>query len=201
MYRPEYSQNDNLEIASQLIEEYPLGLMIAAGENPVLSGYLPFIVQQENSKIVLYSHMARANELIKAKDVHVYFQGPDRYISPTIYRNHQNVPTWNYAVVQIIGRTTFFEDKNDLLNILNKSSDFFEKRNKSNWKNNLSEESMNHMFKYIIGFKIEVEQVIPKFKLSQNREDQDYQGVHHFLSTSTADADKEMLKWMNLSGE
>lgn len=200
MYRPKYTKNNNSEIAIQLIQEYPLGLLIANQSGQMISGYLPFIVKKEDKKIILIGHMAKANPLVAVKEVHVYFQGPNRYISPTIFKSIKNVPTWNYAIVQVVGKLSI-ASKVDLKNILNDSTQFFEKRNKTNWVNELPERSIDEMLKYIVGFKIEIVQIIPKFKLSQNRIDQDYHEVYDFLSQSKLESDLEMQRWMRLSSK
>jgi len=59
----------------------------------------------------------------------VVFQGPNRYISPSIYVDPMNVPTWNYVVLQLSGRIELVEDDYGIRAILEESVRKFEKAN------------------------------------------------------------------------
>lgn len=67
MYRPELSKSEEPQLALELINAYPLGLLISPTTNGILADYLPFIVKTEKttaksqSEIFLYTHVAKAN--------------------------------------------------------------------------------------------------------------------------------------------
>ena len=97
MYRPAYSRNEDQKLALQLIKEYPLGILISRSSDKINTGYLPFIISEIDQQVFLFSHLAKANPLWQNVDgeVIISFQGPQSYISPTIYVNKMNVPTWS----------------------------------------------------------------------------------------------------------
>ena len=126
MYRPSYSINDDPDLALQLIQDFPLGLLISQSQGKIESNYLPFFVKIEKNEIILLTHLARSNPHWKnlGEEVLVSFQGPHRYISPTMYKGKNNVPTWNYAAVQITGKPELITSGQGIKDILNESVEF-----------------------------------------------------------------------------
>jgi transcriptional regulator len=198
MYRPNYSVNENQDLALELIREYPLGLLISYLNGKVETSHLPFLLEKESHDLFLISHCAKANphwKLLK-EEVLISFQGPSAYISPTIYFNKMNVPTWSYAVVQVHGVVEIVSDKNSLKDILNKSVHFFEAQNKTSWSYDLSDELQEKLEMAIVGLRIKVTRIEAKFKLSQNRNTEDYNSVLHFFRESKNHKDRELHEWM-----
>ena len=200
MYRPSYSINDNPKLALQLIQYFPLGLLISNSQGKLESNYLPFLAKIENGELILITHLARSNPQWKnlGEEVLVSFQGPNRYISPTMYEGKNNVPTWNYTAVQFTGKPELVTSGSQIKEILNQSVEFFEARNETQWKYQLPEPFKDKLEAAIIGLKIKsLSQA--KFKLSQNRNDDDYDSVLNFLRTSRKASDKDLLEWMERS--
>lgn len=198
MYKPAYSHCDQENLAWDLIREYPLGLIFTFENQKVESNFLPFILTQDDHGYFLLGHMARANPQWHQMtgEVLVSFQGPQRYISPTIYEMPHQVPTWNYAAVQIRGPAEIISDRAGLKQVLNESIHFFEKKNGTNWKYNLPEKMQNQMEAAIVGIKIRIHHVDAKFKLSQNRKLEDEKAVLDFMKDSKKTGDHEMHDWM-----
>jgi transcriptional regulator len=201
MYRPNYTKNENQELAIELIKEYPLGLLISkkSGESVFANAnYLPLIVSQMGDGMYLLGHFAKSNTDINSEDnnVLVNFLGPQRYISPTIYYGTRHVPTWNYATVQVTGSLDLVSNPLDLKDILIKSTQFFEEQNNTSWVYDLPEDKMKQLESAIVGFRIKVLNIEAKFKLSQNRSEEDNEVVSNFLKNSENDRDQEMYKWM-----
>jgi transcriptional regulator len=184
-------------VAEKLIQDFPLGLLISNVGGKIESNYLPFLVQSENEELILTTHLARSNPQWKnlGSNVLVSFQGPNRYISPVMYSGKNNVPTWNYAAVQIEGSPELITEGAEIKKILSQSVGFFESRNRSNWRYNLPQEMQDRLESAIIGLRIRAKGKA-KFKLSQNRNDEDYEAVIGYLKTSIIASDQELLEWM-----
>jgi transcriptional regulator len=197
MYRPSYSVNEKPELALKLIQDFPLGLLISNFNGKVDSNYLPMLAQIEDQELVLTTHLARSNPQWKnlGSEVLVSFQGPNRYISPTMYKVQNNVPTWNYAAVQITGKPEVIVSGSQIKEILNESVAHFESRNGSNWKYNLPAHFQEKLESAIVGLRIRSTSVA-KFKLSQNRNDEDYEAVLSYLKSSSTASDQALLDWM-----
>jgi transcriptional regulator len=198
MYKPSYSVNENQALAFELINDFPLGLLISNSAGRIESNYLPFLISEQNGEIILLSHLAKANTHWKRLEgeVLVSFQGPNRYVSPTIYVDKLNVPTWSYATVQIRGTVELVSDKEDLKDILNMTVQFFEKANNSIWEYELPTQMQNSLEAAIIGLKIKIIGMESKFKLSQNRKAGDYEAVVNHFRESHDPKNKELHKWM-----
>lgn len=197
MYKPDYSKSKNNELAFDLIQENPLGLIISNQNGTFETSYIPFIASED--KKCLLGHLARANphwKSLNGNKMLISFRGVDRYVSPSYYEEKLNVPTWNYAVVEIEGVGEIVDTYEGIESILDKSVKHFEKRNNTNWQYDLPEKFRAGLVKGIVGIRISIDLISAKYKLSQNRESVDYKTMTKFLETSSADSDQEMLRWM-----
>lgn len=75
----------------------------------------------------------------------------------------------------------------------------YEEKNQTNWKYDLPDDFHNKLLKSIVWVKLTVENFEAKFKLSQNREKEDYLSVVDHLSKRGTDNDKEILHYMELT--
>jgi transcriptional regulator len=196
MYNPSYSKIESQSLALQLIRENPLGLLISTSNQKIQANYLPFIVSDSEEEVGLISHTARANPQWKnlAGSTLISFQGPQRYISPSIYKKGLNVPTWNYAAVQIQGEVQLVTDRKGIQQILNQSVTYFEKENQTSWSYTLPSDMQEKLEAAIIGIKIKILHIEAKFKLGQNRHKDDQEAVLNFLKHHTTDA--KLYSWM-----
>ncbi len=134
---------------------------------------------KEGETYYLTGHMADGNPQWRTfetcENVLAMFQGSHAYISSSWYEK-ENVPTWNYQAVHIYGTVSILKNEElvqDLTMLLQK----YEKHRENPvlWEN-LSSKTKKQM-KGIVGFKIKVEEVQAADKLSQNRNDEDYNNI------------------------
>lgn len=198
MYNPKYSQVSDLNLQLDFIRRYPLATLITLGSDEIETSYLPFVLEKHEEDIYLVTHLARANpqwKNISQKKFVITFRGPDCYISPTIYKTAQQVPTWNYAVVECSGLLEVVDSIEGLDDIMKTSVKYFEERNKTSWYYDLPEKYKQSLLKAIVGLRFKITNINAKFKLSQNRDDADYEAVKAFLQNSSAPFAQEMLYW------
>ena len=146
------------------------------------------------------------NPLVKVasssnKSVTAIFNGPNAYVTPSWYPSKQEsgkvVPTWNYAVVHAEGSIKLIEDAQWLRSHVSQMTNLHEPTYQSTWKlDDAPEEYVQMMLKAIIGIEIDIKSLTGKFKLSQNRPEQDYAAVVEKLSKSPREALQEMLQYM-----
>lgn len=169
MYNPPRYKNDNQDELFALIDQYPFATLIAGDE----VGHLP--LYRDGNKLL--GHMGRPNQLLQAKNVKVIFHGPHTYINSSWYKVN-NVPTWNYAVVHIDGQMTLVEDLKGMLKILNYSNDHMNAQYEDKWDMFVPEDLRGtKLSDKIVGFEISIDKIEGKFKMSQNRNDEDYAGA------------------------
>src|SRR5262249_44065504 len=144
--------------------------------------------------------LARANPQLQhfrsGPETLFVFHGPHTYITPTWYQDSMNVPTWNYAVVHAYAKPRLVEDFDGLHRILNEAVTQFESPRPDPWRFELPEDFKQQLWGAIVGFEARVERIEAKFKLSQNRAPEDYQGVLDGLKASPAEADRRVLELM-----
>lgn len=119
MDQPAHFREERLAVQHALIRSHSLGLLITAGPGGLQANYIPFLVAAEDSERgTLRAHLARANpqleELAAVAECLVVFQGPQLYISPSLYATKREtgkvVPTWNYITVHAWGRPRVIDD-------------------------------------------------------------------------------------------
>ena len=79
------------------------------------------------------------------------------------------VPTWNYAVVHVHGRAEIVADRTATLATLQKMVARFEGSRPAPWRLQLEGARLDAMVGAIVAFRIDIERIDAKFKLSQNR--------------------------------
>lgn len=186
MYLPTIFCQDNQDELIALMQAYPLGTLISLDtDGQIAVDLLPFVVTKDNDKVILTAHIARANPLatyIDNQAVTVLFYGEHGYISPNHYPSkhihHRHVPTYNYQVVQVRGQVSVFEDTKSLMAQIGTLTNRQEKDEPKPWKiKDAPHDYIADELKHIIGIKIDISQMIGKFKLSQNRDPEDLQGI------------------------
>ena len=144
--------------------------------------------------------MARSNpqwnHIESGSPVLIVFQGPHAYISPSIYVNKLNVPTWNYTAVHVYGKAKAIHDAESIEEILVKTVEKFESERPIPWKYDLPQGFRDKLIKAIVGFEINVERIESKFKLSQNRSVEDYESVVKEFSKLPDPNSQELLRYM-----
>ena len=107
MYVTKHHQLDDREAMFSLMDAYPLGAWVCAGQDGLVANHVPFLLDRNQGPAgTLIGHVARANPVWRALHTAtpsvVLFQGPQSYITPGWYpgkaEHGKVVPTWNYMV-------------------------------------------------------------------------------------------------------
>ncbi len=198
MYIPPYYKENDEQKLIEFMQTYNFATLISTNDSNMCATHLPFVIEKRGEKIILVCHMAKANpqwQLFTLNEVLVIFQGPHAYISPTHYEKEQNVPTWNYIAVHATGKTKLISKPSEVIALMEKTINHFEKQFYKQWKN-LSTEYVNGMLKAIVAFEIEVTKLEGKFKLSQNKTKNEQQNIVESLEKSDDTTQNEISKEM-----
>lgn len=156
------------EVAEDLFNKYPFAILMLSQQTvdmPQIS-HLPFLyVKQQNA---FYCHVATNNPMVAMLEkglntVKIVFNGEHAYLSPS-WSQDIKVPTWDYCVVHVDGEAQIVEDA--------------EKKHQSmveqvmaldqNWQlSDLDEKLKNNLFKAIRVIRIDIKQMLYKYKMSQ----------------------------------
>lgn len=179
MYIPKHFQNIDLPSIEAFIRQHGFALLItSAGGAPVVSHIPIELDTNKDDKKILRGHLARGNPQWKSfgeQQALAVFQGPHAYISASWY-NHVNVPTWNYMAVHVYGKISIVDGHqlyDSLKTLVNKYEATMEHPVTVEGMHTYVEQQM----KGIVGFEIAIDKIEGKWKLSQNREEEDYKNV------------------------
>lgn len=190
---PKFKLKDEAQIRAY-IRQYPFATLITAAENYPIATHLPFIIEQEGEQWYLLSHLAKANPQWKGLATQqplVVFQEPHAYISPTYYEKEENVPTWNYIAVHVYGKVEMLLETKQAVEVLEKTIAVFEKSFQGQWEN-LDEGYKKRLLNGMVAFRIKINKLEAKEKLSQNKTAQEQQTISDAL-LDTSDSSAQQL--------
>ncbi|MEI8021845.1 MAG: FMN-binding negative transcriptional regulator [Schlesneria sp.] len=172
MYVPSHFHEPDLKTLHDFIQQHSFGLLVSQMNGLPFATHIPFLLERESGEHgTLVGHTARANPqcaLAKDQSVLAVFSGPHSYISPTWYESDNVVPTWNYVAVHAIGKLEIVEDQSNVLKIVQRMTDFYENSLPKPWSFNETTTFAERLLTQIVGFRIVIEKLEGKWKLSQN---------------------------------
>jgi transcriptional regulator len=179
MYIHKLYREENREKILEFLRQNEFATLVAFdGEKPV-AGHLLMEIAEDGENLFVNGHMSKANSLWKTfeknSEVLVIFQGPHTYISPTWY-NHVNVPTWNYQSVHVYGKPRLITEHHEAYGLLKRLIDRHEADSHYRLET-LPQDFVLKEMKGIVAFQIEVTRMEANYKLSQNRDEENYRSV------------------------
>lgn len=185
MYLPKHFEQPDRAAVVALMRERPLATLVVATPDGPTADLIPLeYVDDAGAHGTLRGHVARANPLWRhagAQSLAV-FTGPETYVSPGWYaskREHGKVvPTWNYTMVQARGALRAVDDAPWLRALVGRLTDHHEARQAQPWSvDDAPDDFVQQMLRAIVGIEIELESLVGKWKVSQNRSAADRAGV------------------------
>lgn len=172
MYTPvAFAESDSGRLF-EFIEQNSFGLLVSWLDRKPVATHLPFLLQREaGGHGTLVGHMARANPQwreAEGESVLAVFSGPHAYISPAWYEAENVVPTWNYVAVHATGPLELIDDPEALREILQATVGTYEGARREPWRWDDAAPSVDRLLPHIVGFRIAIDRLEGKWKLSQN---------------------------------
>jgi transcriptional regulator len=198
IYTPRAFATQEPAAIARIIGEHAFATLVTPGEPEPSISHLPLQYHAEHG--VLLGHMARANPHWRAfggaASVAI-FHGPHAYVSPSWYTEPSAaVPTWNYAVVHVHGRVELMTDPAETRALLDEMIERYESGRAEPWRLQLEGRPLAAMLEAIVGFRIVIERVEAKLKLSQNRSTEDRERVIRALRAEGYAGALESAEWM-----
>lgn len=182
MYTPDHFREDRPQVLHDAVRRIGFATLVTTG---LEANHLPMLLDGG----VLRGHVARANPVWKQGDgaALAIFLGPHAYVSPSWYPSKaatgKAVPTWNYITVHARGAIRWIQDGDWLRNHITALSDSHEEKRPEPWKvNDAPAIYIDILLRAIVGFELTIETLEGKYKLSQNREASDRDGVREALT-------------------
>lgn len=198
MYQPPHFREDRIEVMQELMRAHPFATLVSVQEGRLAADHLPLVIFPELSeKGTVRGHIAKADPLWKEREglsatILAVFQGPQAYVTPSWYPSKKEhgkvVPTWNYAVVQAHGELVFHDDPVWLVEHLQEITQRQEEHRPAPWAvHDAPNDYMARQLKGIVGIEFVISQLEGKWKVSQNRNEQDRMGVQQSLLLEAGD--------------
>ncbi len=199
MYVPKHFEQNDRRLLVEVMQTHGFALLVSAGADGVpFATHLPVVVARDGEAVRIEGHMARANphwQFLQADPrALVVFSGPHCYVSPSLYQDKDNVPTWNYVAVHAYGKARLVQARDDKHRAQRTLVRALEPTYESQF-DALDERYLEARLAGIVAFEIDVERLEGKFKLSQNRPAADQVNVHKALSAGDENA-QQIARWM-----
>lgn len=195
---PLYSNSDREQILD-FLRSQAFGLFVSPGGEYPEASHLPYTIDVEADDWYLYTHMGTANRhkaFLNDSSGHLFIvQGVDHYISSTWY-DHENVPTWNYISVHLSGQVEVQEGEAALDNIRRLMNRLESPDTSSRSLDKLDHDMVRREMRGLIAFRLKVQKIEAARKLSQNRDQKNYDHVIFELENIEQAKSSEMANEM-----
>ena len=183
MYVPPAFAVPELPRLHEFMERYSFAMLVTQTEQGPFATHLPCLLDRNAGEFgTLVGHVARANphaelfssaaqstDEVSTADSLVLFAGPHAYVSPSWYEESPAVPPWNYQAVHAYGRPVRITEEVELLSILERSVDQYERHRPQPWRMDVDSTFIQRLLPQIVGFRMELTRLEGKFKVSQNQ--------------------------------
>ena len=201
VYLPRSFAPRETEQVLRLIAGHPFATLITPGDVEPCLTHLPLqLAADRGPHGTLLGHMARANphwrHFGNGASIAV-FNGPHAYVSPSWYAEPASaVPTWNYAVAHVHGTAELMDTEDEKRALLDDLVARYEGSRPRPWRLQLEGKALEAMLGAIVGFRLRIERIDAKFKLSQNRSAEDRERVIGALHAEAREDAAATASWM-----
>lgn len=206
-YLPKHFEEADPATLHALVRAHPLATwVVPQTDGELLVNHIPLLLDTDRGPHgTLVGHVARANPVWRALATSgsaatvAVFQGPEAYVSPSWYPSKpvhgKVVPTWNYAVVHAHGNARVFEDRAQLRALVTRLTALHETTQAQPWQvNDAPADYIDSMLGAVVGIEIPVQRWVGKWKISQNRTQEDRRGVVAGLQSMNTAQTEAMAK-------
>lgn len=203
LYTPKHFSRSDETAARRVIDAFGFATLFTTpvdGE-PIVSHVPVLLDLAHGERGGVIGHVAGANPhaaALAGGRSFLVFQGPSGYVSPNWYTQPAAaVPTWNYVAVHVHGTVARIDDLSAKRAIVDALSARHEAGFPQPWTSDkMAPELLEKMLGHIVGFRLTIERIDAKFKLSQNRSDADREGTIAGLEQRGSAAELLLAAWM-----
>lgn len=195
MYVPQKFKAPDKASELDYIRSNGFATLVSIDSGTSVATHLPLYLNQEEDSCSLWGHIAKGNPqeevILNSKEVLAIFMNTHSYVSSSWY-DHVNVPTWNYISVHVYGRLKIMEGEALVANLRSLVHQYEDGRENRYHLEDMEADEFQAHLNGVVGFELTMDRIESAFKLSQNRNDQDFKSVVEHLKSAgevpTADA-------------
>ncbi|GAA3313958.1 protease synthase/sporulation negative transcriptional regulator PaiB [Ectobacillus funiculus] len=188
MYIPKYFRVTDMDEIREFVQMNSFGTIVTTKQGKPIATHLPLQFNKEGDDYYITGHMAYGNPqwrtLETCEDILVMYQGPHAYISSSWY-GHEKCTNMELSICTCIWYSQHFERRRVATRPYNVATKKYEKntvRTQFLWDKLFPSVIRKKELKGIVGFKIKVQEIQASYKLSQNRNEEDYHNIVNKLS-------------------
>ena len=195
MYLPSRYRGDE-SLVPDFVRRHPFATLVGFHQGEALVNHLPLNLEDG----ALWGHLAFANPTWRPMvdgEVTAIFHGPHAYVDHRWYAEpHDEVPTWNYAVVHIRGVLRPLHERAQLIQALDRLQKTVGEA--PSWADGTPADLARAgvLEKSIVGLRIEIMDIQVKNKMSQNKNAENQRRVRERLALSPREADRAVAEYM-----
>lgn len=198
MYAPKHFAISDIPTIHAFIRENSFATLVSVAAGTPIATHIPIELEtNEKGETVLWGHVAKANSQCKtfqpgARVLVIFLAPVHHYISSSWY-NYVDAPTWNYMSVHITGTIQIIEGektKESVRRLMNK----YEKESAAPLAFDSLPPDVLQQLNGLVAFEVQIEKTEAVFKMSQNRDDENYQRIVHQLKANGSVAARLMAE-------
>ncbi|MEM8817654.1 MAG: FMN-binding negative transcriptional regulator [Pseudomonadota bacterium] len=166
----------------RFVAEHPLAWIVPV-RDPEAAVLMPILFENADCSSMighLPLRVSRNPAFDVSRSVACLFLGPHSYISPEWAGKDDWVPTWNFLSLKVVGEILFSDElTRPAVEFL---VDHMQANSTSDWSTAQVEHRMPSLLRRIIGFRIRVTSLAPRFKLGQDEDSTTYARIEAHLS-------------------
>lgn len=174
----------------QFLLHHGAGDLVTSGRSGLLASLIPFVYDPSTGPSgALRGHLARNNPQWQdqpSSEALVIVRGPDTYITPNWYATQAEhgrvVPTWNHVTAQVYGELKVVDDTAFVRQVVHDLTDKHETARDEPWAvTDAPARYIEGQLRAIVGVELLISRIEAKARASQNRSDDDIDGVRDGL--------------------
>ncbi|MBK8701495.1 MAG: FMN-binding negative transcriptional regulator [Saprospiraceae bacterium] len=173
MYVARINEQLDPETVRAYVRDHGFATLVSTNESGIFTTHTPLEMKIEGDASWLFGHVARANEqvasIISRDRAVAIFMDTHSYISSSWY-DHINVPTWNYISVHMHGVFEALDEEATLQSLQSLVSKYEKNQKKPFSMAQMGEKDLKAHLRGLVAFRIKVEKIEASWKLSQNRD-------------------------------
>jgi transcriptional regulator len=185
VYLPNSFKEERVSILHDAIRRSGLATLVSLTDEGLIASHVPLLIDPEPAPYgTLLGHLARPNPQAQRAigDALAIFLGPDAYITPSWYATKREtgkvVPTWNYVAIHAYGPLEFVDDPVHAREHITHLTSRHEQGRAVPWApSDAPEDYIANQVRKIIGFRLTINRLEGKWKMSQNRPVEDRVGA------------------------
>ncbi len=181
MYSPAHFRKEDLQTLIEFIKEFSFGALITVDAIFPSASMIPMELLQRGNELYLYGHVSAANpqaQIFSRNNVAglAIFSAGHSYVSSSWYEK-ENVSTWNYRTVQVKGFLHPLLDDELRSHLIRIQAKYENGQTTPRTVETMSEGYFEKQVNGVRGFCMKISTIEGSWKLSQNRNEKDFQNV------------------------